>query len=187
MKYLVRKQEKSEMRDFMKFLKRRRKAKFAPAKEEEIQQLIKLGKEKLPNEFLEVYSNMMPEHEIEIKDIVIYPMSRIKEENFNCIPGVNIYPLGFFTFASTLEGDAICIDLNDEKRAVYQCSHSLLANGETISFYMNQMVSLEFCYENIIRCSVKLANSYVEFTKKLLKGRIFAHNVVEYAIDNYEV
>lgn len=52
MKYLVRKREKSEMRDFMKFLKRRRKAKFAPAKEEEIQQLIKLEKKSYRMNFL---------------------------------------------------------------------------------------------------------------------------------------
>lgn len=175
------------MQDFMKFLKKKRKDGFAPAKEEEIQQLVEMGKGKLPNEFLEGYKNMMPEHEIEIKDIVIYPMSRMKEENFDAIPGINIYPLGFFTFASTLDGDAICIDLNDKNGAVYQCSHSLLSNGEKISFYTNKMVSLDLSYENVIRCSVKLANSYMEFAKELRKGRIIAFNVVRFVIDNYEV
>jgi len=165
---------------------KKRKAGFAPAKEEEIQQLVELGKGKLPNEFLEIYKNKMPEREIEIKDIVIYPMSRIKEENFNYIPGANIYPLGFLTFASTLDGDAICIDLNDKNGAVYQCSHSLLADGEKISFYTDKMVSLEFSYENIIRCSVKLANSYMEFAKELRRGKIIAFNVVRFVIDNYE-
>lgn len=56
-----------------------------------------------------------------------------------------------------------------------------------LSFYTNKMVSFDFSYENVIRCSVKLENSYMEFAKELRKGRIIAFNVVRFVIDNYEM
>ena len=173
------------MENFIKYLKRKGKTQFTEAKEEEIQQLAEWGKGKLPEEFLYVYQNMMPKNVVGIKDIVIYPMERIKNENFHYVPGANIYPLGFFTFASGLDGDAICMDLNDESGSIYQCSHSLLADEEKISFYKNKMVHLEFSYENVIRCSKKLADNYLEFTKELKKSRSITYDVVSIAIERY--
>lgn len=175
------------METFIKFLKRKRKFKnsFAEATEAEMEQLTEIGKGKLPAELLEVYQTIMPNKNIEISDFVMYSVQRIKEENFDAVPGANIYPYGLFVFMSTLDGDAICIDLNDENGAIYQCSHSLLSNEERISFYKRNMVSLDFTYENIIRCSVKLADSYRDFTEKLMNKKVYAYNVVRTVIDNY--
>ncbi|MDE6209790.1 MAG: SMI1/KNR4 family protein [Lachnospiraceae bacterium] len=173
------------MEDFIKYLKRKGKEQFTEAKEEEIQQLVEWGKGKLPEEFLWVYQKMMPKNVVGIKDIVIYSMERIENENFHYVPGANIYPLGLFTFASALDGDVICIDLNDKNGSIYQCSHSLLADEEKISFYKNKMVNLEFSYENVIRCSKKLADNYLEFTKELKKSRSITYDVVGIAIDRY--
>lgn len=174
------------MEKFIKFLKRKYKNSFVEATDNEMKQLTEFGKGKLPSELLEVYHTMMPNTNIEIGDFTMYPIQRIKAENFDAVPGVNIYPYGLFTFMSTYDGDAICIDLNNENGAIYQCSHSLLSDDKKIYFYKHKMVNLEFTYENIIKCSVKLANNYREFIEKLIDKRLYAHSVVQTVIDNYK-
>lgn len=160
---------------------------FEKGDEKEIQQLVELGKRKLPKEFITIYQEAMPINEVEIyNDIVIYPFERIEEENADAVPGINIYQYGLLTFASTLDGDAICIDLNDKNGVIYQCSHSLLADEEEISFYKEKMICKEFTYENIIKFSMKLADNFMEFIEKIMSENLEIYDVIENVIDNYK-
>lgn len=160
---------------------------FEKGDEKEIQQLVELGKRKLPKEFINIYQEAMPIDEVEIyNDIVFYPFERIQEENVEAVPGINIYPYGLLTFASTLDGDAICIDLNDKNCAIYQCSHSLLADEEEISFYKEKMICKEFTYENIIKFSMKLADNFMEFIEKIMNENLEIYDVIESVIDDYK-
>lgn len=172
---------------FIKYLNEIDSVMFEKADEKEIQHLEELGKRKLPKEFIRVYQEAMPIDEIEIyDDIVLYPFDRIEEENIGAVPGVNIYSYGLLIFASTLDGDGICIDLNDKNGAIYQCSHSLLEDEEEISFYKGKMICKEFSYENIIKFSIKLADNYREFVEKIMDESLEIYDVIENIVANYE-
>lgn len=175
------------MNKFIEYLKDIDSSMFEKGDEKEIQKLEELGKRKLPKEFIMVYQEAMPIDEVEIyDDIVLYSFNRIEEENIDAVPGVNIYPYGLLTFASTLDGDGICIDLNDKSGAIYQCSHSLLADEEEISFYTDKMICKEFSYDNIIKFSIKLANNYREFVEKIMNERLEIYDVIENVVETYK-
>lgn len=161
--------------------------KHRKATEAEILELKELGKNRLPDAFIKTYEKAMPTEEIAWDDFKIYPLETIKVENLDAVPGVNLYPLGFFTFASTFDGDAICIDLNDSKFPVYQCSHSLLGDGTRISFYKGgKMQHYEFTYENIIKISMKLAANYEKFLRLWSDYELESYSVTE-MIDKFNV
>lgn len=121
----------------------------------------------LPDIIKEVYTNNMPAGEYEFSDFVFYDINRLYDENIDYVAGANIFPFGFFTFASTFDGDSICIDLNDSNLPVYQCSHELLGD-ETEIYDYEEDESLEFNYDNIIKVSDRLADSFTEFINELL-------------------
>lgn len=163
----------------------KKKRAFVGASEEEMKTLLELEKDSLPEELILFFKEAMAEKEVKMGDFVLYPIERVKEENLNYVPGANIYPLGLFTFASTLGGDAICVDITKPEGHVYQCSHSLLSDSE-IAFYKQKMVSLELNYENVIKCSVELAGSFKEFMEWVKTGRRRCYNVTSYVLDNYK-
>lgn len=166
----------------IKFYKK--KTAFKGASEEDLKILNDLGQGRLPEDIIKFYSQAMPAKNVTLGGFVLYPVSRIHEENINYIPGADIYPMGFFTFASTLDGDAICVDMLNENGCIYQCSHSLLSESG-ISFYKNHLVELELNYDNIIKCSVKLADNFKSFMNKIRTGKMDSYDVTHYVIKNY--
>lgn len=73
-----------------------------------------------------------------------------------------------------------------ETGSVYQCSHSLLSNENEINVYgFGRTKTLEFTYENVIGCSMKIADNYREFTEVLRKRRSIFYDVESYAADMY--
>ncbi len=165
--------------DFFAFLNTLEGISFRKPTEEEMSKLRTISSTKLPDMFMEVYSNAMPADEVEFCDFVFYGIDRIIAENTDYIPGANIAPYGFFTFASTLDGDGICMDLNDSQFPVYQCSHSLLSNENKISYYKKKIITLEFNYENIIKFSPKLADGFSDFISKLIDDEVDTYSVID--------
>ncbi len=156
---------------FLSFLKSIDGISFVKPNDEELLKFRKISFDRLPDILTEVYTDTMPEDEVEFSDFVFYDINRMYDENINYVAGANIFPFGFFTFASTFDGDSICIDLNDDKFPVYQCSHELLADEDEIYCYKeNEMRSLEFNYDNIIKVSQKLADSFTEFINELAEA-----------------
>lgn len=170
------------MEALIKFYKKKKV--FKGASEEDLKVLNDLGQGRLPEDIITFFSQAMPSKNVDMGGFVLYPVSRIHEENINYVPGAFIYPMGFFTFASSLDGDAVCVDITKENGCVYQCSHSLLSE-DGISFYKKQMVHLELNYENIIKCSVKLADDFKHFINKIRTGKMDSYDVTHYVIKNY--
>ncbi len=108
--------------------------KFAPAAEEELKQLSDLCNGKMPEVMDKFFAECMPQEEVEIGNLVFYPLSRILAENSDYLPGCIIKRFGFITIASTLDGDAFAIDITSDEGNVYQCSHSLISE-DGMSFY----------------------------------------------------
>ncbi|MCH5138321.1 leucine-rich repeat domain-containing protein [Clostridiaceae bacterium UIB06] len=161
---------------------------YVPSKEE-ISKLKELSSNKLPEEFLNGLSICAPSKVIERDSgFVLYPIERILEENQAAVPGINIFTHGFFTFAGTLDGDALCIDLKSKNKVVYLCSHSLLSDEKEISFYKDTigMVTLPLNYENIKKCSIKLAISFEQFIEKIKNYELEPVNIIETVIKKYK-
>ena len=156
---------------FYKFLQSLEDISFITPSEEEIKKLLDLSSDKLTDMFIEVYSKKVPADEVNFEEFVFYGIDRIVDENTNYIPGANILPYGLFTFASTFDGDSICFDLNNPDFPVYHCSHEILCDESEISYYDEDgMQTLDYNFENILKVSGKLADSFDEFVNKLLSG-----------------
>ena len=157
---------------FYRFLSSLEDISFRKPTDEELQKLKEISSGKLPELFMEVYTTAMPEEDAEFEDFVFYGIERMYEENTDYIPGANILPFGLFTFASTFIGDAVCMDLNDPQFPVYLCSHEFLCDEEEICCYEEKMEHLPFTYENVLKVSHKLADSFAEFVKLLAAGEL---------------
>ncbi|MBR1737578.1 MAG: SMI1/KNR4 family protein [Firmicutes bacterium] len=164
---------------FLEYLESLDDIPFIMPTENDIEKLKQLSSCKLPAMFLEAYSRAVPADDIEYADFVYYGIDRIVDENTNYVPGANILPLGLFTFSSTLDGDSICFDINNPNYPVYQCSHSLLSDENEISYYKDEMHNLPFNYENVVKVSPKLADSFDEFVAKLQSDEIEIFSVSE--------
>lgn len=152
---------------FFSFLKNIDGISFVKPNDEELLKFREISSDRLPDMLTEVYTNNMPAGEFEFSDFVFYDINRLYDENINYVAGANIFPFGFFTFASVaFDGDSICIDLNDNNLPVYQCSHEILCD-ETEIYDYEEHKSLEFNYDNIIKVSEKLADSFTEFINEL--------------------
>ena len=167
------------IKKFIDFLSNLEGASLRPATDDEIRKIKELSEE-LPDVFVEIYSQAVPEDELEYEDFVFYDIDRICIENTDAVPGANILPFGLFTFASTFDGDAICVDMNDPELPVYQCSHSLLSDEDGISYYKkDHMVTLEFNYDNILKVSPRLADSFSDFVDKLINNDTETYSVTD--------
>lgn len=126
--------------EFLTFLKDNGGS-FRKAADDELKKLDKLSEIGLPDSFKKFLSENVLNDEVEYEDeYAFYGIDRMYEEIFDSIPGANIYPLGLLTFASTLDGDAICIDIHDKTYPVRQCSHSLLSDEEEICYYKKEQI-----------------------------------------------
>ena len=164
-----------------------KKGTFAPATEDEMKQLQELCDDKMPEDMCKFFSECMPQEEVKLGGYMLYPLSRILEENTNYVPGCIIKPLGFVTFASTLDGDAVALDITKPDGHVYQCSHSLISE-DGLSFYAKKtMVHYDLNYENIIKCSIKIAkNGFCGFITLAKYGYVGNDSVTDYVIRHYK-
>ena len=176
----------ADIEENISYLKENQKGKFAPATEDELKQLSDLCDGKMPEVMHKFFSECMPQEEVEIGNLVFYPLSRILQENNDYVPGCIIKPFGFVTIASTLDGDAFAVDITNSEAHVYQCSHSLISE-DGMSFYAKKtMVHYELNYENIIKCSLKVAkNGFSGFITLAKYGYLGRDSVTDYVIKHY--
>ena len=164
----------------LSFLKSLEGAKLERPDESDIQKIRELSSDRLPDVFIEAYSEAVPTDDTEFEDFVFYGTNRIIEENTDYVPGANLLPLGFFTFASTFDGDCICFDMNDSRFPVYQCSHELHNGEDDITYRKNsKWVELNFDYENVKTTAPVLAESFEEFIELLRSGEAVTYSVTD--------
>jgi hypothetical protein len=103
------------------------------------------------------FSLAEPDRMIEIAGIRLVPIAQIKDYNTHQVPGIASSRFGYFVFASTVGGDAYCLNLNelDEEGqpSVYLVNHDRV----------HQDASLEEVKAN----SVLIVNSFREFLQLL--------------------
>ena len=166
--------------DYNKFLEGLEGIEFVKTSDEDIARLKELFSDKIPEILLETYAEHVPADDVEFGDFVFYGIDRIIEENSDYVPGANIHPFGLFTFASTFDGDSICFDSNNSAYPVYQCSHELLGDEDEISIYKEgKFHDMPFTYENVIKVSACLADSFEDFATDLLNDDAGTYSVTE--------
>lgn len=158
---------------------------FREATENEIAALKELAKYELPEEFVEMFRHAMPTEEVEVSGITFYPLRRIIAENTAYVPGVNVSPYGLFAFASTADGDPVCIDLAHETHTVWHCPHELLSDGEQICFYKGEPIALPFNYDTITDFSGCIGEDLDEFLEMLITCTIELYTLTEIIDLNY--
>jgi hypothetical protein len=151
------------------FLEKLDGASFREPTAEETAALLALTDKPLPSVLTELYTRCIPAEEIECAGFVFYGIDRIVSENRDYIPGANLLPFGLLTFASGLDGDSVSIDLNAPDHPVYLCPHEQLGDEDAVYLYENgETQELPFTYENILRVSHRMADSFTAFLTETL-------------------
>jgi hypothetical protein len=77
------------------------------AEPESLTALMELG---APRALLRFLADFEPQGETEIGKVRLLPIADVLVENTEAVPGVDLKPHGFVTFATTIYGDAYCFD-----------------------------------------------------------------------------
>ena len=173
------------LQKYLEFIRAKYPHSFREATEEEIAALKGLAKYELPEEFVELFCHAMPTEEVKVSSITFYPLARIIAENTQYVPGVNVFPYGLFAFASTADGDPVCIDLVHDTHTIWHCPHELLSDGGEIDFYKEELISLPFNYDTITDFSGCIGEDLDEFLEMLITRTIELYTVTEIIDLNY--
>jgi SMI1 / KNR4 family (SUKH-1) len=134
------------------------RAHLAPASADGLKRAQDAG---FPAELLELYRECDPPVCIELKHR-IWSIDNALVENQGAVPGCGLFPHGFIVFASTMFGDAYCIDKNvtnqDGQHPVVLFSHEMIGEDSTLS----EIQSLR----------VEVATSLSDFLLKFVDGTL---------------
>lgn len=79
-----------------------------PANPEDLKRAEQAG---LPRELLELYRQYEPDSSVDLSQR-LWCAAHAVLENTDAVPGIGLFPHGYVVFASTLDGDAYCMDMN---------------------------------------------------------------------------
>ena len=136
------------------------------------------------NRILDFYNKYQPSNLPTISGIGLCDIEHIIEENTDLAPGIYLAEYGVYVFATTIGGNALCIDTNDVRDGD---ASVLIADANFCSFNEDfNCVEIEIApeevwdeydeadddvlhlnYPNIKKCLPKVENSFLEFIRKL--------------------
>jgi len=82
-----------------------------------------------PSILIDFYRKYEPEDCIEYNEIRLWNIRELIIENTEMTPGYILFPLGYRVFGTTIYGDVLCINKNDDKEIVYIASHDEITEG----------------------------------------------------------
>ena len=132
---------------------------FGPASEADMDYLRSMG---YPESVCQFYEEAEPERWIEINEARLDPISEMRIENEQAVPGYIIVPLGYRVIGTTITGDAYCIDINavgpDGQPAVFLATHDEIYEDST---------------EEEIRAGIiQISSSFREFLGAFAEGKL---------------
>jgi hypothetical protein len=132
---------------------------FRPASTSDIAYLREVG---VPESVCHFYEQAEPSEGIESNDARLWPISELRVENEDAVPGYLIFPMGYRVIGTTIYGDIYCIDLNsvdsNGQPAVFLASHEEIYEGAKI--------------EDMKSGIVKIAETFKEFLLKFAEGSL---------------
>ena len=120
--------------------------------------LRKLG---APEDVLSFYARHEPAQFAEISDVRLLPIKDVVVENTDAEPGASIHPHGFVTFATSINGDAYCVDLTEPGKVP---APVVLMSHEVGFFDMSKQQVLG--YRKIV------ATSFHDFLERFVQGNL---------------
>jgi hypothetical protein len=114
-----------------------------------------------PDELLDLYRECEPENCIELRQR-IWSIENAIIENSNAVPGCALSPHGFIVFASTVYGDAYCIDSN----LVTSAGH------HPVVLFSHEMIGEDATLSEIQRLRLEVASSLEDFLRKFTIGTL---------------
>ena len=124
-----------------------------PASLFELTKLKDLG---LPESILNFYREFEPSEAVE-RQVCLWPIERILEENEALIPGCYSSPLGYIVFATTFCGDAYCFDITRGQSA-----------EPRIMLFSHEMVDEHTTAEELARLGKQVSRDFEDFFPNLL-------------------
>ena len=114
-----------------------------------------------PIQLLDFYTEFEPEDCLEHKQR-IWSIQNALVENHDAVPGCALFPHGYVVFASTLRGDAYCIDTNitDE------------AGRHPIVIYSHEVIDEDATLGLILKNRVEVAGSLEQFLEQFSNGTL---------------
>lgn len=114
-----------------------------------------------PDEILNFYRVCEPKKHIEFQQR-IWSIENALIENTDAIPGIGLYPHGYIVFASTLCGDAYCLDTNVTQ-----------PNGHhPIVLFSHESIEEDADLTDIQPFRIAVAGSFDEFLTKFMDGSL---------------
>jgi len=134
---------------------------FKKASSEDIAWLKDSG---IPASILEFFTMYEPVNTIESDGVHLVPIHQLKAENTQAVPGVVVNQYGWVVIATTISGDAYCVDTRSK--------------GKDMSIYIvSHERGMDATFEDIKQHSRIVAQSFDEFLQK------FAQNILPYDVD----
>lgn len=132
---------------------------FKTASAEAVSYLKETG---MPEAVVHFFQQAEPVDGIDLDGSRLWPVSELKIENEDAVPGYIIYPLGYRIIGSTVYGDVYCINLNSidphGQPEVYLASHDEIYE--------------DMSTEEIKAGVVKIAATFREFLQKYSEGSL---------------
>ena len=139
--------------NFIKILSAATGIQFQRASEDDISRLTCLG---IPSEVLKYYVRYVPANTVEYR-IRLWSVDELIEENTELLPGCCTSKYGYIVFASTLNGDAYCFDLN-------KCDSD---NDPQIVLISHETIFEDTVRIEIAQCAIPVAQNLWEFLRML--------------------
>ena len=145
---------------------------FRQATDDELEGLNELAGGRLTDEMLAYFSAFgLDKNERALYgNIAIYGAEHLIRFMKDGVPESTVLPFGFFCIASYINGDAICVDLEDDHHPVYHFPIELINDGDTIDMWIDgESKSFPLNRENALLASCRLAPSfewYIEYLRQ---------------------
>lgn len=144
------------------------------ATEDELDRLNQLAGGKLTDQMLAFFSAIGMDHgkrALRRNLIILNGAEDLLKYNTDAVPVCSILPFGFFGVACYINGDALCVDLEDDRHPVYQFSHELINDSDTFEILIDgKYQSFPVNRENALHTARCMASSFALFIEYLGKG-----------------
>ena len=146
---------------------------FPDATEDVVERLNELAGGRLTDEMLAYFRmlGMSRNERVLLGNIQFLGAEWMIKENTDAVPACTVLPFGFFCVASYINGDAICVDLEDVYHPVYHIPVELVNDGDTITMWVDgELQSFPLNRENILLASYRLASDFGWYIEHLCEG-----------------
>jgi hypothetical protein len=124
----------------------------APASAEDLERARAAG---FPDDLIDLYRQFAPKRCIELKQR-IWSIAEALVENMDAVPGCALSPHGFIVFASTVCGDAYCVDTNI----------TTPVGHHPIVLFSHEVIEEDMPLSDILRFRVEVATSLKDFLEQ---------------------